>query len=128
LLVFNIVSNMKEYTFSRSKLIVSILLIGAISSITNSCKKSSSGPGAGANEVFIEGMAFSPSTITVAAGTSITWTNKDAVAHTVTSNTGIFDSGSISTNGTFSFTFSTVGTFPYHCTIHSYMTAKVIVQ
>ena len=119
---------MKEYTFPRSKLIVSILLIGAIFNITNSCKKSSSRPGAGSNEVFIERIAFNPSTITVAAGTSIIWTNKDAGAHTVTSNTGIFDSGSINTNGTFSYTFSTVGSFLYHCSIHSYMTVKVIVQ
>jgi plastocyanin len=126
LLVLNILSIMKEYTFSRSKLIVSILLLGAIFSITNSCKKSSSG--LGANEVLIQGMAFNPLTITVALGTSITWINKDAVAHTVTSNTGIFDSGSINTNGTFSYTFSTVGSFPYHCTVHPYMTATVIVQ
>jgi plastocyanin len=117
---------MKENTFSNSKLIVSVLLIGAIFILTNSCKKSSSGPGA--NAVLIQGMAFNPLTITVAMGTSVTWTNKDAVAHTVTSNTGIFDSGSINTNGTFSYTFSTVGTFPYHCTVHPYMTATVIVQ
>ena len=119
---------MKEYTFPKSKFIVSILLIAAIFSLTNSCKKSSSGPSAGANEVFIEGMAFSPSTITVAKGTSITWTNKDPVAHSVTSDTGKFDSGLINTNGTFSFTFSTVGSFPYHCTVHTNMTATVIVH
>jgi plastocyanin len=118
---------MKENTFPNSKLIVSILLIVAIFSLTNSCSKSSSST-PGANAVLIQGMAFNPLTITVALGTSVTWTNKDAVAHTVTSNTGIFDSGSISTNGTFSYTFSTVGTFPYHCTVHPYMTATVIVQ
>jgi plastocyanin len=117
---------MKENNFSRNKLIVLILVAVVIFNLTNSCKKSSSGPGP--NEVFIQGMAFSPSTITVSAGTSITWTNKDAVAHTVTSNSGIFDSGLINTNGTFSYTFETVGSFPYHCTVHSNMAATVIVK
>jgi len=126
LLFLKIPSIMKANTFSMSKLIVSTLFIIATFSITNSCSKSSSGQGA--NQVLIQGMAFNPLTITVALGTSVTWTNKDAVAHTVTSNTGIFDSGSINTNGTFSYTFSTVGTFPYHCTVHPYMTATVIVQ
>lgn len=80
------------------------------------------------NEVFIQGMAFNPATITVAANTTITWTNKDAVAHTVTSDTGLFDSGTILTNGTYSYTFSTAGTYPYHCTSHSSMTATVKVS
>jgi plastocyanin len=118
---------MKKNTFSGSKLIIGSILILIIFSVTNNCSKSSSGT-PGANAVVIQGMAFNPLTITVSAGTSITWTNKDAVAHTVTSNTGIFDSGSISTNGTFSYTFNTAGTFPYHCTVHPYMTATVIVQ
>ena len=65
--------------------------------------------GPGLNEVFIQGMAFNPSTITVAAGTTITWTNKDGFAHTVTSDTNLFNSGNIGSNGTFSFTFATAG-------------------
>jgi plastocyanin len=121
---------MKKNTFSRNRVFAVTFLLLAMLIVTNSCKKSSAGTGTGPgpNEVFIEGMAFSPSTITVSAGTSITWTNKDGLAHTVTSNTGIFDSGSISTNGTYSFTFNSVGTYPYHCTIHTYMTATVIVH
>lgn len=82
----------------------------------------------GTNEVWIQGMAFTPSTITVTAGTTITWTNNDGVAHTVTSNTGLFESGSISNNGTYSHLFTTVGTFPYHCAIHTSMKASVVVE
>src|ERR1035437_10379072 len=81
-----------------------------------------------ANEVFIQSMAFSPVTLTVTAGTSVKWTNKDAVAHTVTSDTGLFDSGNLSTNGTYSHTFTTAGTYNNHCTYHSSMTAKIIVN
>ncbi len=82
-----------------------------------------------ANEVWIQGMAYSPSSITVNAGTTIKWTNKDAVDHTVTSDTGLFDSGSISGNGgSYSYTFQTAGTYSYHCTYHTYMKANVIVN
>ncbi len=80
------------------------------------------------NEVFIQSMTFNPGTITVAANTTITWTNKDAVAHTVTSNSGLFDSGNIGNNGTYSHLFTTAGTYPYFCTIHPSMTATVIVN
>jgi plastocyanin len=84
--------------------------------------------GPGANEVFIQGMAFNPVTITVSAGTTITWTNKDGVSHTVTSDTALFDSGTIASNGTYSHTFSTAGTFAYHCSIHTDMMATVVVN
>jgi plastocyanin len=83
---------------------------------------------AGTNEVLIQGNAFSPGTITIAAGTTIKWTNKDGVNHTVTSDSGLFDSGSFGNGGTFSRQFNTAGTFPYHCTIHSGMLGTVIVQ
>lgn len=84
--------------------------------------------GPGVNEVFIQGMAFNPSTITVAAGTTITWTNKDAIAHTVTSLTNLFNSGNIGTGGTYSFTFTTAGSYSYYCAIHPTMTASVTVN
>lgn len=81
-----------------------------------------------ANEVFIQGMAFNPASITVKAGTTIKWTNQDAVTHTVTANDNSFDSGNLAAYGTFSHTFSSAGTFSYHCRIHPGMTASVVVQ
>ena len=111
-------------------LFASALLIvgGAI----NGCKKKSSDTPTPAspptNEVFIQNTAFTPASITVSVNTTIKWTNKDGVAHTVTSNTGLFDSRNINSGGTFSYQFSTVGTFPYHCIIHSTMMGTVIVQ
>jgi plastocyanin len=117
---------MKKNSSSKSTLMITTVLLLSIFSFTISCKKISDAPGA--NEVLIQGMAFSPSTITVTAGTTVTWTNKDEVAHSVTSNTGIFDSGSISNNGSYSYLFSTAGTFPYHCMVHPMMTASVVVN
>jgi plastocyanin len=97
--------------------------------LSSGCSKSSTPtPTRGANEVFIQNFAFTPETITVAVNTTITWTNKDAAAHTVTSDIGIFDSGTINANATYSHQFSVAGTYNYHCTIHPTMLAKVVVQ
>jgi plastocyanin len=82
----------------------------------------------GKAEVFINMNSFSPSSLTVTAGTTVVWQNQDAITHTVTSNTGVFDSGNMGKNDKFSYTFSTVGTYPYHCKIHSGMTGTIIVE
>jgi plastocyanin len=79
-------------------------------------------------QVTIQNFAFSPQTITIAPGTTVVWTQKDSVAHTVTSDTGAWtDSGTLAQNKTFSVTFTKPGTYPYHCAIHPSMIAKVIV-
>lgn len=87
----------------------------------------------GTNEIFISGMAFSPASKTISAGTTIKWINKDNVTHTVTSGvpgspSGTFDSGNFGQNGEFSYKFDTVGTFKYFCNIHQSMTGTIIVQ
>src|SRR5215469_9469262 len=77
---------------------------------------------------------FSPATITVKAGTTVTWKNVTTAAHTVTSDDGgkAFDSGTsnpiAAQTGTFSFTFKTPGTFTYHCSFHPFMKGTIIVQ
>lgn len=78
--------------------------------------------------ISLANFAFSPASITVKAGTKVTWTNKDSTTHTVTSDSGVFNSGNLPPNSSFSFTFSTPGTFSYHCSIHTYMTGTVMVQ
>jgi plastocyanin len=94
----------------------------------------SSGGSPGANEVWMQGIAFNPVTKTISAGTTITWTNKDNTTHTATSGVpnspdGLFNSGNLNNGGTFSFKFPTAGTFKYFCLIHgAMMTATIIVQ
>ena len=84
--------------------------------------------GATANTVTIQNFAFNPVTITITRGQTITWTNMDNVPHTVTSTTGVFNSGSIGSGQTFSYTFNDAGTFEYSCTNHPSMQhGKVIV-
>lgn len=72
--------------------------------------------------------AFRPKTLKIHVGTTVVWTNTTQAPHTVTSDTGVFDSGVISPGGTFSFTFMQTGTFAYHCNIHPFMKATVIVS
>lgn len=79
--------------------------------------------------ISISGMAFSPSNITIKKGTAVTWTNNDSVSHTVTESdnqTGP-SSSTVAPGGTYTFTYSAVGSFNYHCTIHQSMTGTVTV-
>jgi amicyanin len=81
------------------------------------------------NSVNIKDFKFNPDTLTVSKGTKVTWTNNDNVQHTVTFNSGPYQSsGNLNQGDTFSVTFDQTGTFDYYCTIHPYMTAKIIVQ
>ncbi|MFB7668676.1 plastocyanin/azurin family copper-binding protein [Kitasatospora sp. NPDC056138] len=85
---------------------------------------------AAANAVTIKNFAFSPATVTVKAGTTVTWTNTDPDAHTVTSKQGSggpLQSAALATGNTYSYTFTAPGTYPYYCTIHPFMTATVEV-
>lgn len=114
--------------------ILLLLIVFAVTLMCSGCKKkntSSSGSGSstqGANEVWIQNMAFGPATLTVAVNTTVKWTNKDGVAHTVTSNNALFDSGNINSGATFSHQFITAGTYSYHCAIHPSMTGTILVQ
>jgi len=76
--------------------------------------------------VSIVDFAFKPDAVTVKAGTTVTWTNHGRT-HTVTADAGSFDSGHISSGGTFSMTFKKAGTYAYHCSIHPSMVAQVVV-
>ena len=77
--------------------------------------------------VTIANFSFSPAVISVTAGDSVTWTNNDTVAHTVTASDGSFDTGEIQPGASASITFSTAGTFAYICSIHPSMTGTVDV-
>lgn len=77
--------------------------------------------------VTIAGFAFSPKTVTVNVGDTVTWTNNDTVTHTATS-AGNFDTGSIGGGASKSVTFQTAGTFAYVCSIHASMSGTVVVR
>jgi plastocyanin len=81
---------------------------------------------AATHHVTIQSMSFSPSQLTIAPGDTVTWTLQTGF-HTTTSDTGVWDSGGMGAGQTFSHTFPSAGTFPYHCEIHSMMTAVITV-
>jgi plastocyanin len=84
---------------------------------------------AGEQAIAIAGFAFDPVTIEVPVGTTVTWTNQDSAAHTVTSDDGTsFQSGKMDQGATFSYTFDTAGTFAYHCEYHAGMKATIVVK
>jgi plastocyanin len=78
--------------------------------------------------VSMENFSFVPADLTVAVGTTVTWTNNDAATHTVTSDTGLFDSKDMGKGSTFNHTFNEKGTFSYHCALHSSMKGTITVQ
>ena len=80
-------------------------------------------------EVRIDNFSFAPKEITVAVGTTVTWTNHDDVPHVVASADDQFDkSPALDTDESFSHVFSTAGSFTYFCSIHPHMTGKIIVK
>ena len=83
----------------------------------------------GGAQVTMEGIKFNPAEVTVKAGDTVTWTNKDSVGHDVTGDdfkSG--DPGGIAGGGTFEHTFDEAGTFKYVCTVHPGMEGTVKVQ
>lgn len=94
----------------------------------NNTSNNNPAPAASGSNVGIASMKFGPATITVKAGTTVTWTNNDNMVHTVTADDGSFTSGDMNYGSTYSHTFSTVGTVAYHCTYHAAMKASVVVN
>jgi plastocyanin len=76
----------------------------------------------------IQNFAFSPTSLSIKAGTKVTWTNKDTDAHTATAKDGTFHSEPLNTGQSYSFTFTKPGTYSYYCTIHPFMVATVVVS
>ncbi len=81
-------------------------------------------------EVKIDNFSFGPAAITASVGSTVTWTNRDDIPHTVVSSHDpmAFKSKVLDTDEKFSFTFTKAGTYAYFCSIHPKMTGKVVVQ
>jgi len=78
--------------------------------------------------VEIHNMRFIPVTLTVPAGTKVTWVNEDGTPHTVTDKGDVFHSALLDKKGSFSYTFASPGEFAYFCTIHPMMVGKIVVK
>lgn len=78
--------------------------------------------------VQIDNFTFTPATLTVTAGATVTWKNDDDSPHRIGDKNGTFKSAALDTDDTFSHTFAAPGEYPYICTIHPYMAGKIIVK
>jgi plastocyanin len=110
------------------KLIFITLVVLSTVLIFSSCKKKSDGT-PGANEIWLQNTAYNPSQKTIPKGTTITFTNKDNMTHTVSESNNMFvSSGDLKLNDTFVYTFSTAGVYHIYCKYHSVMTATITVN
>jgi plastocyanin len=78
-------------------------------------------------EVHIDNFVFQPAELTVKAGTTVTWTNRDDIPHTVVS-AGKFRSKTLDTDDKFAFTFTAAGDYKYFCSLHPHMTGMIKVE
>jgi plastocyanin len=88
----------------------------------------SAAEGAEPAQIEVKDFMFAPTTLTVTAGTQVTWVNKDDEPHTVVSDTGVFRSGAMDTNEGFSFKFDKPGTYHFTCSIHPRMVGTIVVK
>lgn len=84
--------------------------------------------GSGANASIAHSFSPDPVTVVIGVNNTVMWVNDDSAPHTVTANNGAFGSGNIAPTGTFTFTFTTPGTYAYHCIYHPWMVGTVIVK
>ena len=81
-----------------------------------------------ASAVSIDKFTFVPQTLTVKAGTTVTWTNMDDIPHAIAAVSKQFNSKTLDTDDAYSFTFTTPGSYEYFCSLHPHMTGTVVVE
>ena len=81
-----------------------------------------------ANEITIDNFTFTPKELTIAVGTTVKWVNHDDIPHTVVEKKTTFRSKALDTDDSYSFTFTSAGTFDYFCGLHPHMVGQVIVK
>jgi plastocyanin len=109
-------------------LMIAALLLFAGAARVNAIVEANDQPSSASAEVKIDNFSFGPDTLTIPVGTTVTWTNRDDIPHTVVSTEGVFKSKVRDTDEKFSYTFAKPGTYPYYCSVHPKMTGKVVVQ
>jgi plastocyanin len=104
----------------------------AVATVAALCLVAASSPSSAAppesTQIAIKDFMFMPNSLTVKPGTAVTWVNRDDEPHSVVSDTGLFRSGAVDTNETFSFKFDKPGTYHFTCAIHPRMVGTIIVE
>jgi plastocyanin len=106
---------------------IQVLLLGAMA-VVASPAPATDAAAQGSTIVMAKDFMFAPTSLTVASGSTVTWTNRDDEPHSVVSESGLFRSGALDTNESFSFRFDKPGTYRYSCSIHPRMVGTIVVQ
>lgn len=117
----------KRIVSAASIATIVMIAIALVMAVSPNVRANGEQPAATA-DVKIDNFAFGPETLTVAAGTTVTWTNRDDIPHTVVSADGLFKSKARDTDETFSYKFEKAGTYRYFCSLHPKMTGQVVVH
>lgn len=114
----------------RAGTALALILLAAQTAMPARAATSPASDAATANTVRIDNFSFSPKTLTVTAGTTVTWVNRDDEPHTVTSGDEprTLGSAALDTDERFTYTFAKPGTYPYFCKIHPHMTGVIVVK
>ena len=104
-----------------------VLLLGAMAAVASPAPATQAAA-QGSSIVMAKDFMFAPTALTVAAGSTVTWTNRDDEPHSVVSESGLFRSGALDTNESFSFRFDKPGTYRYTCSIHPRMVGTIVVR
>ena len=110
----------------KSKLNFALILMLAICAVAVTGRTPNAS--ANTNEIVIQNFSFEPATLTVKAGTTVTWVNRDDEPHTATATDKRFNSKTLDTGDRFSQEFNAPGIYNYYCALHPKMTGKIIVK
>ena len=106
---------------------IQVLLLGTMAAVVSHATATEAAA-QGSTIVMAKDFMFAPTALTVAAGSTVTWTNRDEEPHSVVSESGVFRSGALDTNESFSFRFDKAGTYRYTCSIHPRMVGTIVVR
>jgi plastocyanin len=104
-----------------------VLLLGAMAAVVSYATAAGAAV-EGSTVVMAKDFMFAPASLTVAAGSTVTWTNRDDEPHTIVSDSGPFHSAALDSNESFSFRFDKPGTYRYTCSIHPCMAGTILVR
>jgi plastocyanin len=113
-------------TLERYRKLFTVVSMAALSVIAASSVSRAAPPDSA--QIVIKDFMFKPNSLTVKAGSTVTWANMDDEPHSVVSDTGLFRSGAVDTNETFSFKFDKPGTYHFTCAIHPRMVGTIVVE
>jgi plastocyanin len=122
-----------SHGFTRARALAAFLVLVSGGNLALSTKPLAQTPEAAAPittaaEVRVDNFTFSPPTLTVTAGTTVTWVNGDDIPHTIAAKDRSFRSKTLDTDGRFSFTFMTPGQYDYFCSLHPHRVGKIVVN